>query len=777
MTQLSPPAPLRPDLGPGLGPDLRPDLGTFLGMIRRQLRLVLSVAGLVVGAAVLALVLIQPRFTATALVLVDPGQKNLLSPQSGLPAQSASENARVESEVAILQSDRVALSTVKAADLLNDPEFGPGPDTWDRLLAFLRLSPAPRPRGTDLLEGTLNRLRQAVTVRRDGLTYLVRVSVTTRDAARAARLANTLSRTYIDLQIQAKTDSFLAARDLLRGQIDAARSRLAKSEDALDIFIQSNLESLVSDMPAADHLGDGGGDGGLRDLAASLRELNASRLRTQSLATLTEGAIATRDWEALATSLADEAMRALVMRSRALRQDLDGAPDQAPRVDLRARIARIEDRLNQRAETLSDSLQANLDRLDSRARGVRGQIRQQVVRGDLSSDALSRIYALRQESDIAQRHYGTLLTRLRDLEAQAVLQVADSRIVSDALPPADPSHPRVWLLLAIALVAATGLGVGAGGLREHVTGGITTAEQLRSLLARVPVVTIPHTVAPQSPQSQQLQEAEHGASAITEYIPAHAARPEIYKDPARGLADLVLDAPLSGFSESLRRLRAAVERGQHGSPPRQGSAAGALVIMVGSSLPDEGKTTLALALARTCKAAGRRTLLIDADMRRPGIHKLLGLRPTHGLRDHLEGGAVSSTQQQVPGTAFTEDPRSGLQVLPAGRSDGHPADRAVQSDRFAQLIAHVRGSVDVVIIDTPPLGPVVDGLYVAALADVVVHCVRFATTPQASVMDVQRQIHDAAPGVPVVMALTHSRDRQTPAGPGYFTDARGVPLG
>lgn len=762
MTQLSPPAPLRPELG------------AFIGMIRRQLRLVLSVAGLVVGAAVLALVLIQPRFTATALVLVDPGQKNLLSPQSGLPAQSASENARVESEVAILRSDRVALSTVKAADLLSDTEFGPRPGTRDRLLALLGLAPAPRLQGTDLLEGTLKRLRKAVTVRRDGLTYLVRVSVTARDAARAARLANTLSRTYIDLQIQAKTDNFLAARDLLRGQIDAARSRLAKSEDALDIFIQSNLESLVSDMPAADI-----SDGGLRDLAVSLRELNASRLRTQSLATLTEGAIATRDWEALASSLADEAMTALVTRSRALRQDLDGAPEQAPRVDLRARIARIEDRLNQRAETLSDSLQADLDRLNSRARGVRGQIRQQVVRGDLSSDALSRIYALRQESDIAQRHYGTLLTRLRDLEAQAVLQVADSRIVSDALPPVDPSHPRVWLLLAIALVAATGLGVGAGGLREHAMGGITTAEQLRALLPGAPVVAIPHTDAPSSPDPGP------NGRGITEPIPAYATGPETPHGLVRGLADLVLDAPLSGFSEALRRLRAAVERGHDRSSP-QGSSAGAMVIMVGSSLPDEGKTTLALALARTCKAAGRRTLLIDADMRRPGIHTMLGLRPALGLRDHLEGGAegphtgtgaAGGADHPVPGSAFVEDPRSGLLVLPAGSSDGHPADRAVQSDRFATLIAHVRGSVDVVIIDTPPLGPVVDGLYVAALADVVVHCVRYATTPHASVMDVRRQIEDAAPGVPLVMALTHSQDRQTPAGPGYFTDAHGVPLG
>ncbi|WP_198945098.1 hypothetical protein, partial [Brevirhabdus pacifica] len=159
-------------------PPFRPAAGAILSILHRRLSSFLIGFALVLGLALGALAALEPRFTASALILVDPGQKNLLSAEAGTPVAGPRADARVESEVGILRSDRVALATVRAADLLDDPEFSPRPGPWTRLLALAGISAATPPVGAQVLEQTLAKLRRATTVRREGLTYLVRVSVT-----------------------------------------------------------------------------------------------------------------------------------------------------------------------------------------------------------------------------------------------------------------------------------------------------------------------------------------------------------------------------------------------------------------------------------------------------------------------------------------------------------------------------------------------------------------------------------------------------------------------
>ena len=147
--------------------------------------------------------------------------------------------------------------------------------------------------------------------------------------------------------------------------------------------------------------------------------------------------------------------------------------------------------------------------------------------------------------------------------------------------------------------------------------------------------------------------------------------------------------------------------------------------MVTSSIPNEGKTTVALSLARAYALSGRSTLLIDCDLRKPGVHRQLGLEPSDGLIDYLSSRKHASDIQSF----VTEDPGSGAQIVLGSRRSDVPTDQLVAGKTFAALVAAARRNFDVVILDTPPVGPVVDALYMASLCDVIAYVIKWSETP------------------------------------------------
>ncbi|SMC47646.1 CpsD/CapB family tyrosine-protein kinase, partial [Rhizobium sp. RU36D] len=322
--------------------------------------------------------------------------------------------------------------------------------------------------------------------------------------------------------------------------------------------------------------------------------------------------------------------------------------------------------------------------------------------------------------------YQTLLQRLRELDTKAQLQLADSRVVNAALVPAQPSFPNRKLMFFVSVAFALVLGGAIAVLREHFVGGFTSEEQIEPVLRAKLATVIPK----QTPDAN-----------LTTY----------------SVADLVITSPLSVFSESIRRIRVGVERLLF---EKTAQAAGqdrreCVVVLVSSSEPNEGKSTVSLALSRTLAKSGKKTLLIDCDFRKPSINSLLGVERSSWFADLLQGteAAQSVSKQTIA------DPLSDLSVIVGDRVTDMATDDLVMGERFSQIISAARRHFEYIVIDTPPVGPVVDALYLSRHADFIVFVVRWASTSQTLVRkSLTALIENAPKGTPAMVAMNQKEN-------------------
>jgi polysaccharide biosynthesis transport protein len=177
-------------------------------------------------------------------------------------------------------------------------------------------------------------------------------------------------------------------------------------------------------------------------------------------------------------------------------------------------------------------------------------------------------------------------------------------------------------------------------------------------------------------------------------------------------AEYLVKRPLSQYSESIRALRVSLQMADVDNPPK--------VVLITSSTPAEGKSTLAVSLAFSAAAAGQRVLLIDCDLRRPQLSRLFGLETKPGLVDVLTGNAE------------VEDvlaDRAGLTMLPAGSKTPNPPD-LLGSAKMQSLLTAARATYDYVVLDSAPVGPVVDSRVLSHVADKTIYVVRWRATPR-----------------------------------------------
>ena len=710
--------------------DAEIDLKGILGLMRRQLWLILSTIAAILVLTIIVTYSLTPKYTATSLVLVDTSTKNLLDSDNVLSNPNA-DNSRVESEVGILKSDRILLNVVSENNLVSDSEFGIGVSLKDRILSWLRIPLPPAPSGEEALSRVLTAFKSAITVSRSGLTYLITVGVVSRDPEKAAKLANSMSDTYIREQINAKVAVTLTKRDTIQKQAEAANAAIVENERNFDTYITSNIDRLEKQTNSH----------GLTTLRAELQKVNRDRAtglgRIESLQA--------QDFSTLVTQLGSDALNALQRQREGLATRIAAAGDNSTEaISLREELAKVDKSLASAASQEVNTLQQSVNNYQQQANEVRQKIRSTVLQSNLPAEVLTEIYSLQQSSEIARNQYQTLLLRLQELDAQASLQLPDSRVVSAALTPTLPSFPNSKLILGLSLIVSIGIGIGLAILREYFIGGFVSENQIEAVL-KVPLSAI----AP-----RQVSDDLHKLAS-----------------PSSSLSDLMVTAPLSLFSESVRRLRLTLDQQERKNPaPKRQDADEGKIIMVSSALPAEGKSTMALSLARAYALTGKRALLIDCDLRKPSVNKHLNLEPNHDFIDYLRQDRNSATLTSL----IMRDPLSNLTVLLGGRRSDVATDELVMSEKMGRILASARKHFDYVILDTPPIEPVVDGLYLSRHADMIVFVIKWASTSQSSAKRAVAALKENKNPDAGIVTLLNQQDRTKMSGnysySGYYTE-------
>ncbi len=338
------------------------------------------------------------------------------------------------------------------------------------------------------------------------------------------------------------------------------------------------------------------------------------------------------------------------------------------------------------------------------------------------------MHELEREAQANRDLFQAFLSRAKETSAQLDMQLADTRIVSAASVPTKSSYPSRAPLIGIAFFGSLGLGVGVALARTALSRAVRGADDIAALFGHYPLASIP--LVP--PRRNQLAIAS-GRLALGDMRllrkpskpDAEDAEPSIKRlEPASQLADIIFEKPNSAFAENIRSLCFSLKHAAREEDAR--------VVLVTSALAGEGKSTVALNLARITAASGDRVLLIDGDLRRPSLARALGINESWGLADILAG------RISLRGSVC-RDPRTGLYVI-AGQAGvaGSKALSLLSSDGMSRLIAMVRKAFDYAVIDASPLLPIADTRRIVDCVDGVVMVVASEETPREAVATARR---------------------------------------
>jgi capsular exopolysaccharide synthesis family protein len=652
------------------------DLRATMALLRRQRRLVGGTIIAVVALAALVGSQLERRYTATALLAVDARDSELVGFAAGPDVFGAP--SAIDTEVEIARSTAVLDRAAGVLGLNALPEFTGKPSLVSRLLLAVGLREAPTTdvanrKWADLSAAEradlVGRLARDVEIARRGASSVMSVAATANTPDTAAGIANTVAQSYIDNQIETKVNSTQRAADFLRERVNS----LAQEVDDLDLKIETFVTSKLAEL-------------GTPEAKAMLKDLEQKRVaRGQEVSTLNslQAAIDQKNYDQV-SRLLDSGTANYALRRSGIADAL-AAPETDPaRLErLRGDLAALDNEIEAAAAARVAALQNELSGADRDSAQLRAQLTTALSSQDVPSDVAAELFRLQRDAEVQRNLYGTYLTKLRQVEQQAVFALPDTRIVAAAAPPSDPSFPPLKLIAGAALFLSVFASFGLALLREHYVGGLTSVDQLES----------------------------------TTGVPAIASVPLFAKNATHGADWAIVAEPLSAFSESIRRVRLGIET--LGLNER-------FCVFVTSSLPNEGKTTIALALARSIAATGKKTLIIDADLRRPSVHRYVKRDVEYGLIHYLADSAGTDATKLLT----VKETATGLSMVLGADHPAVATDALLMSEKFQRLVAYARENFEAVIIDTSPVGLVVDPQIVARYADGGIFVVRYGSTTQ-----------------------------------------------
>jgi capsular exopolysaccharide synthesis family protein len=519
--------------------------------------------------------------------------------------------------------------------------------------------------------------------------YVLAISVTSPDPNQAARLANAVSEAFLVDKLDTRFEAAKRASAWLSDRLTGLREQLRESEEAVAAFraqhglVQSGNVTLnqqqVSELNAK--LIDARAE--LAQKSARVSLLNAFLAKGANLQTMPDIADA-GDLPSLrlrANTLSAEEADLLARYGEAHPRVIN---IQAQRRDIDRAIEVETQRLTARIKNEYQLAQARVTSLEKSLQQATGQT-------NLDDATAIRLRELERTAAVNKSLFEDYLKQAKLTHEQSTYEPQDVRVITPALVPGGPSYPNTNRFILLSLFVGLLTGVGGALAKEKLDAGFSTPKQVEDLLGLPLLASV-----------NRLTSRERRVDGKT--VP-------IYQFP--------IAKPLSRYGESIRWLRTGIQMTDVDQPPK--------VIQVTSAVPSEGKTTIALSMAASAAAAKLKVLLIDADLRHPSATRIFDFQKKPGLVDLLLGEVSVENVIQ-----FQE--KGGYWVLGAGNKTQNPTD-LLGSQRMKAMLKAFKGAYDLVVLDTPPIGPVVDPTIIAQLCDKVVLVVRWGATPRALVKE------------------------------------------
>jgi succinoglycan biosynthesis transport protein ExoP len=677
-----------------------------IGFIRRQFLVVLSVVPLTIGLAAAYLFTTPPLYSAVARMMIDSGKIQVFK-QSILGEDSVNA-VMMDSQLEILKSENFALSIVKNLHLTQDPEFvepkrgpiGIARNVISSLFVTKKNEPVSE---LELTRRVVEVFEDRLNVSRGGM--VIEIGFKSIDPDRAAQIANAVADGFIVDQLETKYQAIRQATTWLQSRLNELRGQASAAERA------------VVEYKTRNNIIDTGGhlinDQQLAELNAALIHARAAKAEAQArLDRVTEILrVDDPDPAAAATGTVAEAIQNPII-TQLRQQYLDLAQREAllsnrygnshlAVVNFRNRMHEIRRSIVDELKRIAQAYKSDYDIANARENSLERSLAAAVAGSQTTNTAQIELRQLESAAQTYRALYDNFQQRYMDSVQQQSLPMTEAHVITRASPPSTKTSPKSLLIVAAATMGGLMLGLGLAMLREISDRVFRTGKQLEAQLKTECVAIVP-IIKP------SVKAAPLDARAVDKLATSRIIAPNA------SLLRYVIDSPLSPFAESIRAVKMSVDL--------SGAAKSNKVIGITSSLPNEGKSTIAASLAQLSAHGGARVILVDCDLRKPSLSQALVPKATPGLIDVINNAA--SLDKVV-----WFDPSTQLSFLPAGvRSRLIHTSEILASDAMKRFFVRLRESYDYVIVDLSPVAPVVDVRSATHLLDSYVFVIEWGKT-------------------------------------------------
>jgi exopolysaccharide transport family protein len=711
------------DLGRQGMPHFYPPLPAHESAIAEYLRVLVKRKWIVLGCIATIFSVVAIASLRTTKIYEAGGSIAVNKPDTSLSFQNSAtfsvdyfDPSELETEVRILQSDVLALEVIRELNLDRRPEFGggaPPESSLDLAPDPLQVDPA---KASALLGGFRGNLRVALSQN----SRIIEIHYRSPDPQLAAAVVNKLMETYVEDNRKARFESTMQASDWLQKQLVDLQMKVETSQEKL-VRYQREHEILGIDEKQNITTSK------LDELNKALTAAESERMDKEALYQLVQSG----DPEAVASGSGGVDSGPGVQSDSAM---LEGLRNKQAELKIQAADLSTQfgpsypklAQLNNQLKEIDSQIQAEMKKIVAKVRGeymtalrresmLREALEKQKQEANKLNESAIEYNLLKRDSETYRSLYEGILERLKQAGVSAGLKSNNFRIVDSARAPTYPIEPNIPRNLGFAFMLGLASGVGLAFLLEGLDNTIRTTEQAQSIsgLASLGMIPLGSKSARDGSNSKRLVIAS-----------------------SKEAVELITQVrPQSQMAESYRALRTSLLLSNLGSPPK--------VIMVTSALPQEGKTTTSINCAVVLAQKGVRVLLIDSDLRRPSIHKTLGMGPRSGLSNVLTGS--TTLENAITRTSILPN----LYILPAGTPPPNPAE-LLASTNMRDMLAQLSEQYDHIVMDTPPTLSVTDAVVLSPRADAVVLVIRSGhTTKQAlrRARDILAQVNAKVVGV------------------------------